>query len=123
MKPVCEIIVQYVLPGIRSMIALKLIKDYGLSQKQAAEILGTTQPAISQYKKETRGRKTQILARYPKILETVDSIAKKAAHNEITLEEITQEICTICKHIRKEGIIYEFYQDTMTERSNTTVQK
>src|SRR3990167_7687212 len=45
--------VWYILPAIRRELALEFI-DAGISQKSIAKILGITEAAISQYKKQKR---------------------------------------------------------------------
>jgi len=51
----CEETVWYLLPLIRKEFAKSLIKDHGLTQRKAAEKLGITEAAVSQYvSKKTR---------------------------------------------------------------------
>ena len=45
-----EIEVRYILPAIRRELASVLTKEQKLSQKEAAEIMGLTEAAISQYR-------------------------------------------------------------------------
>ena len=49
MNPRCEAIGKYVVPLFRSLVAKELINTYNLTQVDAAQRLGTTQAAISQY--------------------------------------------------------------------------
>ena len=51
-----EIEVRYILPGIRRELAKTLIKDHKLSQKEAANILGLTEAAVSQYLHSKRAK-------------------------------------------------------------------
>ena len=111
MKPVCEIIVQEILPSVRAMVAVKLTKTYGLSQEQAARKMGTSQPAISQYKREIRGHKSRVFKQNPKLLDMVDDIAKKVASGELATHEITSEFCRICKYLRSKGIMCELHRE------------
>jgi len=55
MKITCEEAVWYTLPIIRKELARSLIKDCGLSQRKAAEKLGITESAVSQYLSKKRG--------------------------------------------------------------------
>jgi len=110
MKPVCEIIVQEILPSVRAMVAVKLTKTYGLSQEQAAKKMGTSQPAISQYKREIRGHKSRVFKQNPKLLDMVDDIAKKIASGELATYDITPEFCRICKYLRSNGIMCELHR-------------
>ncbi len=43
------------MPALRAMVAKRLMSEYDLSQKQAAEVMGVTQAAISNYLRGTRG--------------------------------------------------------------------
>jgi len=103
-KPLCELISTDILPAVRAMIAKKLIENYGLSQKQTAEKLGTTQPAVSQYKRDIRGYKTGIFKESPELMKMVNSIAKSMASGEMSKAQSTVFFCEICKHIRFGGI-------------------
>ena len=51
-----EIEVRYILPAIRRELARMLIKEHKLSQKEAANILGLTEAAISQYQHSKRAK-------------------------------------------------------------------
>ncbi|MEE8239392.1 MAG: helix-turn-helix domain-containing protein [Nitrososphaerales archaeon] len=42
-------------PALRAMVAKRLLGEYDLSQKEAAEVMGVTQAAISNYLRGTRG--------------------------------------------------------------------
>jgi predicted transcriptional regulator len=110
MKPVCEVMVLEVLPGIRAMVARKLVEDHGFSQKIAAERLGTTQPAISQYKRELRGHRLKVFSNSPRLLGMVDSLAKRTASGELSHERISLEFCSICKFIRSSGMACEIHK-------------
>jgi predicted transcriptional regulator len=111
MKPVCEIIVQEILPSVRAMVAVKLTKTYGLSQEQAAKRMGTTQPAISQYKREIRGHRSRVFSQDPRLAEMVEDIAKKAASGELAAHDITPEFCRVCKYLRSRGVMCELHRE------------
>jgi predicted transcriptional regulator len=110
MKPVCEVMVMEVLPGIRAMVARKLVEKHGFSQKVAAEKLGTTQPAISQYKRELRGSRMKSLENTPRLIQMIDSIASKAASGKLSHDEINSEFCSVCRFMRSSGLACEFHR-------------
>ena len=118
MKPPCEIIAQEILPAVRAMIAVNLLKTYGLSQKEVAERMGTTQPAVSQYKREIRGYKTLFIRRNPELLNMVQGLSKKLAYKKIPVEELTFEFCKICIEIRKKGLLCEIHKKNSPELEN-----
>src|SRR3989338_2191437 len=51
-----EIEVRYILPAIRRELARIFIQDHKLSQKEAANVLGLTEAAISQYRHSKRAK-------------------------------------------------------------------
>ncbi|MBI4181778.1 MAG: helix-turn-helix domain-containing protein [Candidatus Aenigmarchaeota archaeon] len=95
MRTVFEIMSQEVLPCVRAQAAKKLMET-GLSQKQIAERLGLSQPAISQYKRDLRGRKTGVFADYPRLLEEARQIAHRIAAGEISMDQAHGEIFAAC---------------------------
>jgi predicted transcriptional regulator len=121
MKPVCEVIVQEILPSVRAMVALRLTKNYNLSQEQAAKRMGTTQPAISQYKREIRGHKSGVFKKNPKLMEMVDSMAEKVASGELSSLDITLEFCSICKYLRSHGLLCELHKEANPLMESCTV--
>lgn len=98
MKSVFEIVSQEVLPTLRSLVAKNLM-DNGFSQKQVADRLGLSQPAISQYKRDLRGKSTGVFVDYPQLLEDAGVIAKRVSTGEINMDQATLEIFTSCKSI------------------------
>ncbi len=84
------------LPVIRKEIALNMINDHGLSQKETAEKLEITPAAICQYLSKKRGR-AHIFN------EIILSEIKQSAKNIIDNGNgnIIPETCRICKLVRK----------------------
>jgi predicted transcriptional regulator len=100
-RPSCEEIARYYLPAIRSMIAKKLMEQYGLSQIQIAERLGTTQAAVSQYLSLKRGSKTVKEIEGDPILEkavneAAEEVAKRGGPDTLSIQ-----LCNLCSLIRE----------------------
>jgi hypothetical protein len=93
------------LPGFRALIAKKLMEDHGLSQTRVAELLDTTQPAISQYRRELRGRKTSVFLKNHSLLDILDRTAKNIATGRIKPEHTGIEFCKMCKFMRDNDIV------------------
>jgi hypothetical protein len=55
-----EIEAVYIIPAIRKCLTLELLKEHNLSQKEIAELMGITEAAVSQYKKEKRGKLVEL---------------------------------------------------------------
>ncbi len=109
MKPFCESMSRYVIPTIRALVARDLIEVHKLNQKEAAKKLGMTQPAVSQYKKHTRGDKARKLEEDKKINKMVSEMSNSLAKNEIDFQEAASEICNICKYIRRRKLTKEMF--------------
>ncbi len=73
-----EVEVWYILPAIRSALSKEL--SGRLSQKQIAQILGITEPAVSQYIKGKRGTKVKF---DEKIKTEIQVIAERLISNSI----------------------------------------
>jgi predicted transcriptional regulator len=79
-----ELDVWYLLPAIRKELVLGFIKDYKLSQREAADIIGVTESAVSQYLKSKRaselkfseGAKEEIKKAAGKIIKDRKNLAK-----------------------------------------------
>ncbi len=70
----CEIAVKSFATPLRAAVARELVLTHGLTQEEAAEMLGVTQAAISQYVSKSRGRILGI-----ELLQELDEIVKEFA--------------------------------------------
>ena len=109
MKSPCEVMSIKVLPGLRAMVAMRLVEKHEFSQKAAAERLGTTQPAVSQYRRMLRGSNNSMLKDDPVIAGMIDSIAEKAA-NGGSQESLVLESCRVCSHLISTGAMCEIHR-------------
>ena len=70
-----EIEVWYLIPALRKELARIFIEDNGLNQKKAAEILGISDAAISQYLSSKRGSEVKFskeeIAKIKKVAEEI----------------------------------------------------
>lgn len=108
MKMPCEVIIWYVLPGIRREITKNLLKN-GLSQKEVAKKLGITDAAVSQYLSEKRGR---VEIKNKKILAEIKKSAERIiAGDESMMIEETCRICNLIKSSKTMPRIYKMHYD------------
>ena len=107
MRPLCEYVSSEILPGVRALIAKKMIEDHGITQSKAAELLDTTQPAISHYKRDLRGRRISMLKQHPSLMQMIDSMARRIMSGEISPKQTGIEFCSICRYMQKNGLIPE----------------
>ncbi len=94
----CETIGKYVLPVFRSLVAKDLVSTHHLTQVDAAQKLGTTQAAISQYINSKRAFKgtEQFGDILPKIQAEARKTAKHLADGNVTWNEVTSDFCKLC---------------------------
>jgi predicted transcriptional regulator len=106
-----EIEVWYIIPAIRRELAKQLIKK-GLKQREVAEILGTTEAAVSQYLHKKRAQEIK----FPKGMKKDFDLAAKTImkDNKKVVSEILRLLvltkqkgisCNMCKKHNK-GILH-----------------
>ena len=99
MKIHCEEAVWYTLPIIRKELAKSMIKDYGLTQRKAAEKLGITESAVSQYFSKKRGNFKPLDA-------TIRKEIKESARRILIGDNhvMKTEVCRICHLLLAKGL-------------------
>ncbi len=114
-----EVEVWYVLPSIRRELTRMLIAKE-IPQKTIAQMLGVTEPAVTQYKLEkstgrSRGDQVRIPKKYlPEIEKSVEIIIKaweKKAPDDNVYEEMTREVNRLIKVLRDGGVLCEVHRD------------
>ena len=111
MKPFCEIVTVSVLPAIRSIMTRELLTTYKMTQQEAAEALGLTQPAISQYNRQSRGSKVKLLEDQKEIMNLIKGLTKDIVDKRVDAREINQKFCQICKEVRNKRLICKMHED------------
>jgi predicted transcriptional regulator len=105
----CEVAVKCVLPVIRAMLAKELMAEYHLKQREVAEMLKVSQPAISLYGRKMRGRAIN-LEKDDDIGKQVRSFAKVLAENHLSRRSLISKYCEICKTVRAKGLLCELHK-------------
>lgn len=93
-KVPCEDAVWEILPAIRRELAISLVKEHALNQRETARILGLTEAAVSQYVNSKRGSRMEIS---PEIMAEIKKAAEVIILNEA---RTTHELCRICTLIQ-----------------------
>ena len=91
----CEYMIWNGIPAIRKELAEALIKQFGLSQREAAEKLGVTPAAICQYHAKKRGK--DIFD--DTIIQEITISAQRIMKNDGT--DVIIETCRICRLVQK----------------------
>jgi predicted transcriptional regulator len=115
MHPPCELVVKYVLPAFRSLIAKELIEAHDFSQVAAAKKLRVTQAAISHYLYSKRGNKQmKLLESVPLIRSSAREFAEKIAGEKMSQEEAMLKFCEICMALRRQEVICKLHRELVT---------
>ncbi|MFX1564778.1 MAG: transcriptional regulator [Promethearchaeota archaeon] len=93
----CETVVWKALPAIKSSLAQALVNE-GMTQVQVSKVLGTTEATISHYMKGERGSSV-VLGKH--VQEAISTLAHKISKATVTGDQITKEVCSICKQVRE----------------------
>ncbi len=93
MKLKLEMMIQQILPSVRSFVAKELVFQYKLSQTEAAELLGITQPAISQYLNNVRGNNR--LVENKAVLGILQNLTRNIYERKADETHITAELLRI----------------------------
>jgi predicted transcriptional regulator len=111
----CEVGVQTVLPAIRAVIARTIIEKHGMREKQAAEILGLSQSAISRYTTKDRGSILTI-GNVPEVQTLIDQMINLLLNGKPhQTTEVLELFCQTCKIIREKGLMCQLCQKKMRE--------
>jgi len=107
MRPPCEIVVWYVIPGIRSELAKELLR-LGMKQKQISELMDITQPAVSQYISDKRGH---VIKFDDHTMNMIRIFARDLMDQDLNQSDIIRRICEICKNIKAEEILCQLHKE------------
>lgn len=115
LRPPCELVVRYVLPAFRSLVAKELVEKYSFSQVAAAEKLGTTQAAVSYYLDSKRGEKRIKQLESITVVQSVASeTAKGIANGKTSSTDAMMQFCKLCIILRTEDIVCELHKDSIS---------
>lgn len=116
-----EIASKSVIPAIRGMIARGLI-ERNLTQAEIANTLGITQPAVSKYLWEKRGRAIDLDQRgdvKQMILSVIDGIVT----GKLSHVQVANMIMEICDHVMRSGYMCNLHYevDPLTKSQNCRI--
>jgi hypothetical protein len=108
MKPPCEVVCLEILPAARAYIANRLAEK-GLPQMKIAELMGLTQPAVSQYRRKMRGLSTDMFEKNAELRRRMDGLAERIA-NGLPVKDQSVTFKEICKYILRKGLACDLHK-------------
>ncbi len=97
----CCTIINNVMPSVRAALSVRMLEQ-GFRQSYIAEKLGTTQPAIAQYKKQLRGSLSSRISRNKHMLRYIDALITDITGKNA---DINTRVCEICGKAREYGVL------------------
>ena len=113
-----EIEVRYILPAIRSEFARILIQEQNLSQKEAANVLGLTESAISQYLHSKRGSEVVFSAN---VVNEIRKSADKVLTDKNNKHRLIGEMFRITNLTTVKQILCDLHRSQSKELSSCNV--
>ena len=114
LKPPCIIVVQYVLPALRVLIAKELIEKHGLRRVRAAEKMEVTPAAITQYFKKVRGETAvKMVESSDEVTEIVSKLANDLVEGEASVYDVLRDICEACQILMSRGLLCEMHKEIL----------
>ena len=113
-----EIEVRYILPAIRRELSRVFIQEHKLSQKEAAEILGLTESAVSQYQHSKRAK--WVVFSDAVVLEVRKS-ADKLLADKRNKQRLVAEIYRISNLTRVRQILCDIHRAHSKELDNCNI--
>jgi XRE family transcriptional regulator, thiamine biosynthesis regulator len=116
-----EIASKSVIPAIRGMISRGLIERH-FTQSEIAEALGITQPAVSKYFWDKRGRAIDF-DRRADVKKMADVIADGIASGKVGRVQVANMIKEMCDYIMRSGYMCDlhFEVDPQAKNSNCKI--
>ena len=105
----CEVAVKCVLPVVRAMVARELMTTKGLRQVEVANLLGVSQPAISFYQRNIRGKAID-LENDKEIRRMISKVVGSLAQGSLSHRDLILMYCGICKTIRAKGLLCNLHK-------------
>ena len=108
------VVVQHILPAFRLEITRELVDKYGMRRSDAADKMGVTPAAVTQYLSRARGGSaTTLLEGSSKVMELVGELSRDIATGESPLDVLLLKLCRACAAARSEGLICKLHKEAM----------
>ncbi len=98
LRPPCEEIATKMLPTLRALVADLLVVKYGMTQTEAAKIMGISKASVSYYRNSLRGDKS-LVDQFPELIGYADRIAKGLIDNQG--ESVALALCELCSTLKR----------------------
>jgi predicted transcriptional regulator len=104
-----ELASKSVIPAIRALIVKRLVDEHGMTQQEAAKLLGITQPAVSKYLHHKRGAAIRLNG-IREIDQATNEIANLVSSKKAKPLDVMSRIETACEYVRKNRYMCDLHK-------------
>jgi predicted transcriptional regulator len=104
-----ELASKSVIPAIRALVVKRLVEEHGMTQQEAAKLLGVTQPAVSKYLHEKRGAAIK-LSGIKAVEKATDEIAQLVSSHKVPQIEVMSKIEAACEYVRRNRYMCDLHK-------------
>ena len=99
-----------------------MVDKHGLKRVKAAEKMGLTPAAITQYLKKVRGETAvKMVESSDEAIKVISSMTNDLAKGEASVYDVLQNICKICQTMRSEGLLCEMHKEILPALKRTEI--
>jgi len=102
-----------VLPAVKAIMARSIVEKHGYNEKQAADLLGLSQSAVSRYVGRERGANLLAVENTHEVLALIDQMILSLLEKPQDKTKILQLFCQTCTTIREKGLMCPKCQEQM----------
>jgi len=104
-----ELASKSVIPAIRALVVKRLVEEHGMTQQQAAKLLGVTQPAVSKYLHQKRGAAIRLNG-IREIDQATGEIAKMVTSRKVKPLEVMSKIEAACDYVKRNRYMCDLHK-------------
>lgn len=104
-----ELASKSVIPAIRALVVKRLVEEHGMTQQEAAKLLGVTQPAVSKYLHQKRGAAIRLTG-IKEIDQATGDIADMVSARKVKPIEVMSKIEAACDYVRKNRYMCDLHK-------------
>jgi len=98
LRPPCEEIATKMLPTLRALVADLLVVKYGMTQSEAAKVMGISKASVSYYRNSLRGDKS-LVKQFPELMDYADRIARGLIEKQE--KSVAVALCELCLLVKR----------------------
>jgi predicted transcriptional regulator len=104
-----ELASKSVIPAIRALVVKRLVEEHGMTQQEAAKLLGVTQPAVSKYLHQKRGAAIR-LSGIREIDRATGDIADMVTSRKVKPVEVMSKIEAACDYVKRNRYMCDLHK-------------